>query len=171
MSKERSTSRSNTGGAKKPVAKAAAKPGAKKVGGSAPPAKAAAPEPKAKPPVKSPLKKNELNVFRDRLQEKLETLVGDLRSMEKQAFKAGDQDASANHMADFGSDNYEQDFTLGLIENDETVVKQINEALARMNAGTYGVCQECGQPIPEARLEVLPWTPCCVNCQAKLEKM
>ncbi len=173
MAKERPTPKTTPSSAKKPAAKPAAGGKAPPKRGAVGPAKKSAPEPEEKPKVmmKSPLKKNELSEFRDRLQEKLETLVGDLRSMESQAFKAGDQDASANHMADFGSDNYEQDFTLGLIENDETVVKQINEALVRMNQGTYGVCLECGNPIPNARLEVLPWTPCCVNCQTKLEKM
>ncbi|MFG0320315.1 MAG: TraR/DksA family transcriptional regulator [Planctomycetota bacterium JB042] len=101
---------------------------------------------------------------------KREALVGDLRSMESQAFKTSGQDSAANHMADFGSDNYEQEFTLGLIENDQEIVHLINEALLRIENGEYGLCLECYEPIPNARLEVLPWTPFCVRCQEIAEK-
>lgn len=124
----------------------------------------------AERPRRAPLKKSELSRFRDLLLQKLEKLVGDLRSMESQALHGSGQDSSANHMADYGSDNYEQEFTLGLIENDEQAVNQINEALIRIDNGQYGSCQQCAQTIPLLRLEAIPWTPYCVQCQAMAER-
>ncbi len=116
------------------------------------------------------MKRAQITSFQLQLLEKRDALVGDLRSMESQAFKTSGQDTSANHMADHGSDNYEQEFTLGLIENDEEVVHQINEALLRIENGEYAICLSCQQSIPVARLEVLPWTPFCVTCQAQAER-
>ena len=114
--------------------------------------------------------KPELKKFRELLLSKRDNLVGDLRSMESQALHGSGQDSSANHMADFGSDNYEQEFTLGLIENDEQVVNEINDALARIDNGQYGLCQECGQEVPIPRLEAIPWTNFCVRCQEQNER-
>lgn len=125
-------------------------------------------------PIKRPkttLKRAEVQTFRDLLLTKRDNLVGDLKSMESQAFRASGQDSSANHMADYGSDNYEQDFTLGLIETDQATVAEVNEALQRVDAGEYGMCLECNGEIPTARLEILPWTRYCVRCQEKVEKM
>lgn len=119
---------------------------------------------------KSPLKKNELTRFKDLLLAKREALVGDVKSMESQAMRASDTDSGPNHMADFGSDAYEQDFTLGLIESDEKVITQINDALARLERGDYGICEGCGNEIPPARLEVLPWTAFCIKCQEQNER-
>ena len=117
------------------------------------------------------MKKSETSKFRQLLLEKRESLLSDLESLESQAFKTSGQDASANHMADFGSDNYEQEFTFGLIENDEVVMRQITAAFKRIDAGHFGLCQGCGQRIPVPRLEVLPWAAYCVPCQEQNERL
>jgi DnaK suppressor protein len=73
------------------------------------------------------------------------------------------------HMADVGSDNYEQEFTLGLMENEEQVLEQIEAALERIEEGTYGICIDTGKKIPKTRLNAIPYTPYCVEAASRLE--
>jgi phage/conjugal plasmid C-4 type zinc finger TraR family protein len=73
-------------------------------------------------------------------------------------------------MADLGTDNYEQEFTLGLLQNQEQALQEISLALDRIDKGTYGRCEECGNPIPKARLQALPHTRHCVACARKLQQ-
>jgi DnaK suppressor protein len=177
-----------------PAKPAAGKPVAKPVAGKAAPGKVApgklgaapvaAKKPSAKklpertivPPeserklLKSPLSRADMNHFRELLLRKRDDLVGDLQSLHDQAFKASDQGNAANHMADFGSDNYEQDFNLGIIENEEEVVGEIDLALRRIDTGEYGVCLDCHVPVPKPRLEAIPWARQCVTCKSKAER-
>ena len=74
------------------------------------------------------------------------------------------------HMADIGSDNYEQEFSLGLMDSERKIVREIIAALKRIEEGTYGICEGTGQPIPKARLEGIPWTPYCVQYAEMVEK-
>lgn len=120
--------------------------------------------------LKSPLSRADMNHYRELLLRKRDDLVGDLQSLHDQAFKASDQGNAANHMADFGSDNYEQDFNLGIIENEEEVVGEIDLALRRIDTGEYGVCLDCHVPVPKARLEAIPWARQCVTCKSKAER-
>jgi len=96
-------------------------------------------------------------------------ILGDLSSMESSALRASEQGSSSDNMADYGSDNYEQSFILGLMENVGSQIKEINSALERIESGSYGACDECGCSIPRARLEAIPWAKHCVNCKSKLE--
>jgi DnaK suppressor protein len=73
-------------------------------------------------------------------------------------------------MADLGSDNFEQEFTLGLMENEEAALEKIESALERIEEGTYGECEECGVKIPKARLNAIPYAPTCVKCAEQLER-
>jgi RNA polymerase-binding protein DksA len=72
-------------------------------------------------------------------------------------------------MADVGTENYDQEFTLGLIENEQAMIEQIQDALARIDAGTYGKCTECGSPIAKPRLQAIPYTRHCIECARRLE--
>ena len=72
-------------------------------------------------------------------------------------------------MADYGTDNYDQDFTLGLMENVEATTQEIDSALKRIQEGLYGICEGCSCIIPKARLKALPYAKFCVNCQSKRE--
>jgi DnaK suppressor protein len=119
---------------------------------------------------KSSFKKADLQRYQLKLLEKRESLAGDLRSMEKQAFRQSGTESAPNHMADYGSDTFEQDFTLGLIESDEKVVGQIDAALVRIEKGGFGICEACFEDIPKARLDVLPWAALCVTCQSQVER-
>jgi RNA polymerase-binding protein DksA len=68
------------------------------------------------------------------------------------------------HPADLGSDAYEEELTLGLLENEEQLIGEIDAALARIEQGEYGRCEDCRRQIPERRLRALPYTRHCVAC-------
>lgn len=74
------------------------------------------------------------------------------------------------HMADLGTDNFEQEFTLSLLQNEELVLQEIAAALDRMDQGTFGRCEECHGDIPRARLQAVPYARYCVECARKLEQ-
>lgn len=105
------------------------------------------------------LSPKELEHFRDLLLEKRRELVGDMYSMESEALRSSGSNLSnlPVHMADMGTDNYEQEFTLGLVEKDRGLLREINAALAKIQNGTYGVCEGTGKPINKVRLEAQPW--------------
>jgi len=82
----------------------------------------------------------------------------------------GDLSNMPIHMADLGSDNFEQEFTLGLIESERQILREIDEALARIENGTYGICLATGRPISKARLKAKPWAKYCIEYAKRLER-
>jgi DnaK suppressor protein len=74
------------------------------------------------------------------------------------------------HMADSGTDNFDRDFALSLLSSDQDAIYEIEEALRRMQRGTYGICELTGKPIPKARLDAIPWTRFTVEAQGQLER-
>jgi DnaK suppressor protein len=74
------------------------------------------------------------------------------------------------HMADSGTDNFDRDFALSLLSSDQDAIYEIEEALKRIEKGTYGVCELTGKQIPRARLDAIPWTRFTVEAQAQLER-
>ena len=74
------------------------------------------------------------------------------------------------HMADSGTDNFDRDFALSLLSSDQDAIYEIEEALKRIERGTYGVCELTSKPIPRARLDAIPWTRFTVEAQAQLER-
>jgi DnaK suppressor protein len=132
---------------------------------SAAPAAAAGPRAPVKPA--RGMSRAECEPFRRLLLEKRAQLAGDVNTLQNEALSRNRQDASGDlsnmpiHMADLGTDNYEQEFTLGLIEGERKVLQEIDEALERMECGTYGVCVATGRPIGKARLKAKPWAKYC----------
>ena len=80
-------------------------------------------------------------------------------------------DFDQNHPGDLGTITFEREKDLALNENVEDLLAQINDALGRMENGTYGLCIRCNRPIAEARLEALPYAAYCIECQNHLEGM
>ena len=74
------------------------------------------------------------------------------------------------HMGDSGTDNFDRDFALSLLSSDQDAVYEIEEALKRIEKGSYGVCELTSKPIPRARLDAIPWARFTVEAQAQLEK-
>src|SRR5437667_5866589 len=70
-------------------------------------------------------------------------------------------------MADQASGNNEVHIQLKLKQTDAKILQAIEEALWRIEKGTYGVCRDCGEPIAEARLKAIPWTRVCISCKEK----
>jgi len=118
---------------------------------------------------KSPFGKAELAHFRDLLIDRRRRILSSVTSMEQEALKAADQDFSVDHMADHGSDNFDQDLTLGLVENELRELAEIDGALARIDEGTYGICLGTGSPIGTPRLEAIPWARYSVEFQRRVE--
>lgn len=125
---------------------------------------------------KTKLTSKELTHFRDLLIERLKEITGSVNHIETEALKTSRLDSSGDlssmpiHMADIGSDNYEQEFALGLMDSERKIVVEIYDALKRIQNGTYGICDGTGEPIPKMRLEGIPWTRYCVKYAEMLEK-
>lgn len=126
--------------------------------------------------LKTYLSKAELDYFRELMLKKLRQINGDVEHIAREALHKSRQDASGDlscmpiHMADIGSDNYEQEFSLGLMDAERKVVEEILMALRRIEEGSYGMCEGTGEPIPKARLEAYPWARYCVRYAEMIEK-
>jgi RNA polymerase-binding transcription factor DksA len=121
------------------------------------------------------LKKDELESYRDLLLNLRSRLRGDLDQMTDEALRRDAAGGTGNlsnvplHMADLGTDNYDQEFTLGLIENEQGTLELVNEALSRMEKGTFGQCVDCSELIAKPRLQAIPYARHCIRCARKLE--
>jgi RNA polymerase-binding transcription factor DksA len=117
------------------------------------------------------LKVAELEQYKRMLLDLRKKLVDNVNAMEDEALGKSQQDASGDlsnvpiHMADVGTDNYERDLTIGLIQNGEEELKAIDSALERIGEKTYGTCEECGTKIAKVRLTALPYVHNCIECQ------
>jgi len=112
--------------------------------------------------------KPEWQMFYDRLLELREQLLRQMDGLAKES--AQELPSYSLHMADSGTDNFDRDFALSLLSSDKDAVYEIEEALKRIERGTYGVCELTNKVIPKARLEAIPWTRFTVDAQAQLER-
>jgi RNA polymerase-binding transcription factor DksA len=115
------------------------------------------------------MKKSEMIVFKEKLHIIRSRLRGDVTKMaevalRKSGIEGNDSNAMPIHMAELGSDNFEQEFTLGLMEADEGTLGSIDSALERIQDGSYGKCIQCDGAISKARLNAIPYTPVCIKC-------
>ena len=121
-------------------------------------------------------KKNDYGHFRKLLEVIRKKIVGDLNHLEKDSLNLSQRDASGDlsgyslHMADMATDNFDREFNLGLVSNEQQILNQIDEALHKMDEGCFGVCDTCSKPISQKRLQALPYTRYCIKCQAEEEK-
>lgn len=127
-------------------------------------------------PEKSPLTAADIEHFRQMLLEKRKEILKNVNEIEDEALKKSRQDATGDlssmpiHMADLGTDNYEQEFALGLMDSERNLIKEIDDALERIEQGTYGICECTGKQITKARLEAQPWARYCVEYARTLEQ-
>lgn len=122
---------------------------------------------------KTYLNKSELDGFRDILLVKRRQLVGDLHGMKEETIRGesgGNLSNMPTHMADVGTDTFEHEFTLGLLESEQSLLREIDEALQRVENSTYGICLGTGEPIPKARLNAKPWAKYTIEYTRMLEK-
>lgn len=172
MSKSKTTAKTAKSPVKKAVAKSAVKPAPKPK-----PLKETKPAPKAEVPrgkVKKYLKA-ELEEFKDLLLKRRSIIVKDVKSMENEFLSKSKESASTQDISDFadlGTENFEQEFTLGLIENEEKELEDIAISLQKIEDGSYGQCdgEECKVGlIPKTRLRAIPYTNLCIECK-KIEE-
>ncbi len=97
-----------------------------------------------------------------------ERLMNQMSGLAKES--AAEMDSYSLHMADSGTDNFDRDFALSLLSSDQDAIYEIDEALKRINRGTYGTCEWTNKPIPKARLDAIPWARFTVEAQAQLER-
>lgn len=132
-----------------------------------------APAPK-EAPSKAGLSKSELNDFKALLLHRKRVLQGDVKTLEGEAMKkgseaAGDLSTLPMHLADLGTDSFEQEMSLGLMETESDELNEIQEAFERIKDGTFGLCETCKKKIPKERLKAIPYARLCVGCKKKEE--
>jgi RNA polymerase-binding transcription factor DksA len=137
--------------------------------------------------------KTDLKKYRALLVQKLLELGGDVGSLKDEALRAADQDSSVDHLADQGTDNWDQTFMLSVIENEEETIQLIHDAIERIDGDgdwPFGACPMCIEEadvdaetmskkgakvpasvwIPKPRLDYIPWARYCVQHQAEVEQ-
>ena len=100
----------------------------------------------------------------------LDSMMGVSRDTLRARAEGSEASAFGMHQADAGSDAYDRDFALSLLSQEQDALYEIEEALKRVDAGTYGICEMSGKAIPHARLEAIPFARFTVECQAQIEK-
>jgi DnaK suppressor protein len=125
---------------------------------------------------KSPFSATELKHFKELLLKKRLEIIGDVTHIESESLKksrldaAGDLSSMPIHMADQGTDNFEQEFALGLMDGERKILDEVDKALIRVEQGTYGRCTVLAKPIKKARLEALPWAKYSIEYATMIEK-
>ena len=112
------------------------------------------------------MKKTEMLAFKDKLHAIRARLRGDVSAMAEVALRKSEGSTAGMpiHMAELGSDNFEQEFTLSLMETEEDTLGRIDAALERIGDGSYGRCVHCDGVIAKARLNAIPYAPLCIKC-------
>ena len=115
--------------------------------------------------------------FRRLLQEKREGVTAALDNLQRENHRSLEEEtgelvsgSADQHLADTATETVEREIGNTLEEHDVRLLDAIDAALARIEAGTYGKCVNCGAPIPEERLEAIPWATLCLDCTRKEER-
>ena len=99
------------------------------------------------------------------------SLLGDMTHMEDDSLRDHAKTISIpTDKEELGSDNADQELTLTLLGSDEDIFDQTEAAIQRIEDGSYGRCQNCGQPIPQSRLDAIPYAAECVQCASQQEE-
>ncbi len=117
------------------------------------------------------LSERELKRYKELLLEKQKEVLTDLEAIEQNMFQDGGEISTMPvHLADIGTDNFEQEFSLGLMQEAKRTLQEIQQALKRIENGTFGICEGLGIPIEKERLEAIPWTRYSLEYARKKEK-
>ena len=121
--------------------------------------------------MKTKLSKKDLDEYQVLLLQKRAQLLGLLRGIENEALRSngGNLSNMPLHMADVGTDTFDQDLALGMAETERKLLEEIFAALQRIKDKTYGVCMMTGKPIPKARLQAKPWARYTIDAARKVE--
>ncbi len=120
--------------------------------------------------------KKEQERFRRLLEKEKEELLSQIEHLENNSLNKSQREASGDlsgysfHIADMGTDNFEREFTLGLVSSEQKLLYEVNEALCRLKEGNFGPCEGCGKAISRKRLQAVPYARLCLKCREKGEK-
>jgi len=119
--------------------------------------------------------KTELEPWRRRLLTLKKRLGADLSQLEEEALRpvGGESGGGLSdvpvHLADLGAENYEVEVGLELLENEAQRLTEVDDALARIENGTFGLCESCHRPISRERLEAVPYARYCIRCAREFQ--
>ncbi|MCM8773242.1 MAG: TraR/DksA C4-type zinc finger protein [Candidatus Omnitrophica bacterium] len=122
------------------------------------------------------LPSKDLKEFKEKLLKLKDELSSQIKELSNETLMKSQKDISGDisgyslHLADVASDNYEREFNLGLVSNESKVLADIEEALKRIEDKSFGICKSCGKLISKTRLNAIPYTIYCIDCQDKFEK-
>jgi len=104
-------------------------------------------------------------------QQRLNTEIANLRTgVSSDTFQENEGDAFDQHPADEGSELFEREKNMTVIQTLEVSLDEVNQALRKVDNGTYGQCERCGQPIAPKRLEAMPEAVHCIQCQSLIDR-
>ncbi len=118
----------------------------------------------------------EIESYRRQLLALKKRLGGELTVLEQEALRPVGGEASGGlsdvpvHPSDLGNENYEEEVAVGLLENEVQLLNEVNDALLRIEQGTFGRCESCGQAISRKRLQILPYARYCLRCARILQE-
>jgi len=126
--------------------------------------------------LKNKLAKKELAEFKKLILKRKEEINDEIKHISDDTLKKSQKDASGDisgytyHMADVATDNYDREFSLGLASSDRHSLYELEDALKKIEDGTFGICEDCKSLITRVRLKAVPQARLCVKCQEKREK-
>ena len=121
------------------------------------------------------LGKEQIKQFRQLLITERAKLASEIRSIAQDASKSpreasGDLSAYTLHMADMAADTYERELSMNIVSSEQELLYQVDDALKRLDDGSFGLCQQCSQPITMSRLKAVPYASLCISCQRAKEQ-
>lgn len=126
--------------------------------------------------MKKKLEKKELAEFRKLINKRKKEIVDNIEKISEEALKKSQKDAAGDisgytyHMADVATDTYDREFNLELAANERRLIYELDDAIKRIEEGSFGVCEDCKCVITKTRLKALPYARLCLKCQEKREK-
>jgi RNA polymerase-binding protein DksA len=120
--------------------------------------------------------KTELTAFKKLILKKKEDVIEHIKDISEETVKKSQKDASGDissytyHMADVATDNYDREFSMGRVSDDREFLYELEDALKRIEDGSFGICEECESLISKTRLKAVPSARLCIKCQEKKDK-
>lgn len=122
------------------------------------------------------MKKKEREEFKQLLEKEKENLLSKIEHLENNSLNksqrelSGDLSGYSFHMADVGTDSFNREFSLGLVNSEQKLLYEVNESLHRLEKGKFGRCEQCEKLIGRKRLQAIPYARLCIKCEEKKEK-
>jgi len=126
--------------------------------------------------LKNKLTKKDLLQYRKMIAQRKDEIRTALEHISEETLKKSQKDAAGDisgytfHMADVATDTYDREFSLGIASNERQMLYELDDALKRIEEGSFGICEDCKNPIAKTRLKAVPHARLCLACQEKREK-